>query len=88
MTRDQLNAAPEYFKIPELFKAFAVGCLDGQVRQIALGITQRHYRDNVLAASWYKNIREELSACRIHLPKKEYMRITDLAGKLFESMVK
>lgn len=88
MNQTQLKAAESYFEIPEMLKAFALGCLDGSQRQEILGITQRHYKDVTLAASWYRAIRADIAQCRCRLPKKEYSRLNDLAGKMFTDMTK
>lgn len=88
MDREQLKAAPGYFEIPEMFTAFAVGCLDGTARQVALGITQRHYADPTLAGSWYRSLRADLARCRPRLSKNEYSRVMNEAGDLFKSMTK
>lgn len=88
MNQTQLKAASSYFEIPEMLKAFALGCLDGTQRQEVLGITQRHYKDQGLASVWYREVRADLARCRCRLPKAEYNRITNLAGKMFTEMTK
>lgn len=88
MNQSQLKSAAAFFKEPELLKAFALVCLDGTARQQILGITQRHYADQVLAANWYNNLRAELVNCRRLIPKKEYSAVMNEAGKLFGDMTK
>lgn len=88
MNQTQLKAAESYFEIPEMLKAFALGCLEGTQQQEILGITQRHYKDQALASSWYRAIRADVARCRSRIPKKEYSRINNIVGQIFTAMTK